>query len=67
MRRLLARLRRISTWLRARITVVLLVLVYVLAFPLLAAVRRLRPAAPDGWRRRDDPDVASLDRLRSLF
>ena len=66
-RRMLAHVAHASAWLRVRLTIVLLVLVYITVFPLVAAFRRLRSLPATGWRHLDDPGVASLDRLRRPF
>lgn len=65
--RLLARVRRASEAVRRAVAAALLVLVYVLLLPLFAVALRLRGRRPGGWRPRQDPELASPDRLRSLF
>ena len=69
-RRLLAVVRRASAAIYRTLVLALLAVVYVLVLPFFALAFRLRarraPSAPV-WRLRDDPGVASMDRLRSLF
>jgi hypothetical protein len=65
--RLLALVRRASRAVYRALVVVLLALVYVIVIPPLSLFIRLRGERPRGFRRRDDPEVASLPRLRSRF
>ena len=58
---------RLSRRLRRALTVALLAAAYVTLVPPLALARRLRRPPPSGWRDRDDPAVATLDRLRARF
>jgi hypothetical protein len=65
--RVLALLRRVSGRIYGSLIVVLLGAVYVLVLPWLSAGWRLRRRRPGGWQRRDDPQLASVPRLRSPF
>ena len=65
--RLLALVRRASGVVYRAIVIALLALVYVIVLPLFAIFFRLRGERAHGWRRRDDPDLATLERLRSRF
>jgi hypothetical protein len=65
-RRVARAVQRASERVRAALVVVLLALVYVLVFPWLAIARRLTPRSR-GWKRRDDPELATRERLRRLF
>jgi len=65
--RLAAILRRASAAVYRALVLVLLAIVYVLVLPWCALAWRVRGRRPGGWRRRDDPGLASLERLRSLF
>lgn len=56
-----------SRWLRGRLLVALLAGVYLGVLPTYALVRRLRKAAPRGWRQRNEADLTSLRRLREPF
>jgi len=58
---------RLSRRLRRALTVALLAVAYLTLVPPLALLRRLRRAPPSGWHDRDDPTVATLDRLRARF
>lgn len=62
--RLLARVRRASDAVRRALVVALLVLVYVLVLPWFALGLRLRARRLPGFRRRHDPALATLGRLR---
>jgi hypothetical protein len=68
--RLLAAVRRASAAIYRALVLALLAVAYVVVLPWFAAIFRLRArrtlAAP-AWRPRDDPGLASVDRLRSLF
>jgi hypothetical protein len=69
--RLLAGVRRVSARIYAGLVILLLALVYICVIPWFALGGRLRSRAraraPAGWQRRDDPGLATLERLRSLF
>jgi hypothetical protein len=65
--RFYASIRRASACIYAAFVLVLLVVVYVVVLPWFALAWRVRGPRPSGWHRRDDPRVASLERLRSLF
>jgi hypothetical protein len=65
--RLAAILRRASAAVYRGLLLVLLAIVYLVVLPWFALAWRLGGARPGGWRRRHDPGLASLERLRSLF
>jgi hypothetical protein len=65
--RLLATIRWASRVVYRSIVLALLAVTYVVVFPWFAVVWRLRRRRSVSWRRREDPDLASLERLRSLF
>jgi len=65
--RLLAIIRRASRAVYRGIVLALLAVTYLVVFPWFAVVWRLRRRRTVGWRRREDPELASLERLRSLF
>jgi hypothetical protein len=65
--RVLKTVRAVSAWLYACIMVVLLGAVYVLVLPWFAGAWRLRSRRSAGWSIRNDPGVASNERLRSPF
>jgi hypothetical protein len=64
---LLAAVRRASAAIYRALLLVLLSLVYVVVLPFFALGFRLRRPRPSGFRRRDDPGLASVERLRSPF
>lgn len=63
--RVLRTVRRASGAVYRALVVALLALVYALLLPWFAVAFRLRRASAEGFVRRDDPDLATLDRLRS--
>lgn len=65
--RLLALVRRASAAVYRALLIALLAVVYVLVLPWFALAWRLRRRPSPGFQRRDDPGLASLDRLRLLF
>ena len=65
--RLLTVVRRASAAAYRGTLIVLLALVYALVLPWFALGWRLRGRRAGGWRRREDPGLASTERLRSLF
>ncbi len=66
--RVLAAVRRASSAIYRAIVLALLAVTYIVVLPWFFAARRLFGApAPGGWRLRDDPALASIERLRSLF
>jgi len=65
--RVLSLVRRASAAVYRGVLLALLGVVYVAVLPLFALAWRLRRLPPAGWHRRDDPGVASIERLRSLF
>jgi hypothetical protein len=65
--RILAAIRRASAMVYRVLLIAMLAVVYALAFPWFALVVRMRRRPPRGFRVRRDPDVASLERLRSLY
>lgn len=65
--RLLARVRRASEAVRRALVVSLLALVYLLVLPWFAVGLRLRGRRPPGFRARQDPAIATLERLRLPF
>ncbi len=65
--RALGAVRRASAAVYRGLLVALLGVVYVTVLPWFALAWRLRGAPPAGWRRRDNPNLASIERLRSLF
>ena len=67
LRRLLEPIRRASDALYRVLLLVLLSLVYVTVIPWYAVALRLRPKRISGWHRRSDPDLGTLERLRSPF
>jgi hypothetical protein len=67
LRRLLAQLRRASDAVYRALLLVLLSVVYVTIIPWYALALRLRRKRATGWHRREDPDLATLPRLRSPF
>jgi hypothetical protein len=60
-------LRRASGAAQTAVAVALLTLLYVTVIPWIALARRLTGSPELGWRDRNDPDLASLRRLRRLF
>lgn len=66
-RGLLGKIRAASAWLRARLLVALLAGAYAMVLPVFVLMRRWRRPRPSGWRVRDDPDLASLRRLREPY
>ena len=62
--RLLARVRGASDAVRRALVVSLLVVVYALVLPWFALALRLRARRLPGFRARQDPAIATLDRLR---
>jgi hypothetical protein len=66
--RLLAAVRRASSAIYRAIVLALLAVTYVVVLPWFFVARRLFGAPPPaGWRVRSDTDLASIERLRSLF
>ena len=62
--RLLARIRRASDAVRRALVDGLLVLVYIIVLPWFAVGLRLRARRLPGFRARQDPAIATLERLR---
>lgn len=65
--RALARVRRASAAVRRALVLGLLAVIYVLVLPWFALYVRVFRRPTSGWQHREDPDVASLPRLRQPF
>jgi hypothetical protein len=65
--KVLAFVQRLSARIYMALLRVLLGVVYALVLPAFALAWRFRARPPVGWQRRDDPKLASTERLRALF